>query len=41
VDVAKLYVVGHPSCSFSCLGLRAGVSQQDDDTIERLHFDER
>jgi hypothetical protein len=27
VDVAKLYVVGHPSCSFSFLDLRAGLAQ--------------
>src|SRR5829696_7847290 len=33
VDVAELYVVGHPSCSFSCLDLRAGVAQQDEGTI--------
>jgi hypothetical protein len=39
--VAELYVVGHPSCSFSCLDLRTDVAQQVDGTIERPRFDER
>ena len=41
VDVAELYVVGHPSCSFSCLDLPACVAQKYDGAIERPRFDER
>jgi len=41
VDVAELYVVRHPSCSFSCLDLRADVAQHDDGAIERPRLDER
>jgi hypothetical protein len=39
--LAELYIVVHPSCSFSSLHLRAGVAQQDDGAIERPRFDER